>query len=169
MGTKHRRTRLWVDASLQGALLLRLVCYLLAFAFVVWHLAFVFAVMSGLARSRPQAGASDLYLEYLGMQWPLLYAIVLAAPVLLYDLLRFSNRIAGPLFRCRRVMEEMAAGKVVDKFTPRQHDFLGPFFHSFNTLIETCNARVGESANGTPAGAESIPAGECEASRSCGV
>jgi hypothetical protein len=51
-------------------------------------------------------------------------------------------------------MEEMAAGKVVAKFTPRRHDLLGEFFQSFNALIETCNARARAAANDPPAASE---------------
>jgi hypothetical protein len=147
MQTKYKRSRLWVD-SVQTHLLFRLGFYLLLYIVVVWHLGFVFNVVVSLAANGVRTGIGGLYLEYLAVLKPLLYAFLLTAPLLLYDLLKFSNRIAGPLYRCRRVMDEMAAGKPVTEFHARKGDFMGEFFRSFNGLIHAWNARIATEANG---------------------
>jgi hypothetical protein len=138
--------------------------YLLGYTIIVWHIGFVLAVMVDIAASGLRKGIGDLYVEFLRSQVPLVFAFVLAAPILLYDLLKFSNRIAGPLYRCRKMMDEMARGTNVPEFHPRQHDFMTEFFQSFNALVLEWNARVGATApavggegNGQPAKETPVP------------
>jgi hypothetical protein len=95
-------------------------------------------------------GVGNLYLDFLGRQKPLLITLVLVTPILLYDLLKFSHRIAGPLYRCRHVMEEMANGKSVPAFQPRKHDLMRELFQAFNALIAEWNARANAHLNGHP-------------------
>jgi hypothetical protein len=132
--------------------------YLLAYTIIVWHIGFILAVMVGIAASGLRKGIGDLYVEFLRNQIPLLFAFVLAAPVLLYDLLKFSNRIAGPLYRCRKLMEEMARGKTVPEFQPRQHDFMAEFFRTFNTLVLEWNVRLDATAPASGEAGNSLPA-----------
>jgi hypothetical protein len=148
MAQKYQRKRLWVD-GFQTRLLLRMGGYLLACLVIVWHIGFGFEVLRRLGTNGFDKGLGAMYLDYLSAQTPLLYAFLVIVPAYLYDLLRFSNRIAGPLYRCRKVMDEMAAGKPVAEFTPRKGDFMGELFRSFNGLILAWNARVTAGANGT--------------------
>jgi hypothetical protein len=147
MPTKYKRSRLWVDAF-QTRLLFRMAFYLLVYVVVVWHLGFACDVLASLAANGNRKRFAQLYLEYLAAVKPLLYAFFLTAPLLLYDLLKFSHRIAGPLHRCRQVMDEMAAGKPVTEFKPRKHDFMGDLFRAFNALIGVWNARGAPGTNG---------------------
>jgi hypothetical protein len=149
MQTKYKRKRLWVD-SFQTFLLFRMGLYLLLYAAIVWHIGFVFNVVASLRANGLHAGFGGLYLEYLAALKPLLYAFLLTAPLLLFDMLKFSNRLAGPLYRCRKVMDEMAAGKPVAEFEPRKHDFMGELFRAFNGLIRAWNARTTAGTNGHP-------------------
>jgi hypothetical protein len=80
---------------------------------------------------------------------------VAIAPVFLYDLVKFSHRVAGPLHRCQSTMQEMADGQVVAEFVRRKHDLLQEFFGAFNALIRTCNARV--NAAGSENAASALP------------
>src|SRR5947207_11874011 len=73
--------------------------------------------------------------------------MVMILPAFLYDLLKFSHRVAGPLLRCRHLMNEMAAGKTVPEFKPRKYDLMKNFFDAFNALIKKWNAQVNARAN----------------------
>ncbi len=148
MGTKYRRTRLWVDPAFQFRLLLRMGFYLLLYTVVVGHIAFVFQVMADFATNGARAGLGGLYMEFIGRQMPLVYALVLTMPIILHNLLKFSHRIAGPLYRCRKVLQEMARGKPVPEFTPRKHDLMRELFQAFNALIKEWNARLSAGVNG---------------------
>ena len=151
MAPQFKRKRLWINRAFQARLLTRLVVYLLVFFALVWHTCFVFEILPGLVDSNNLGtGIGGLYLQCLGRQKPLLLALLVTLPAALYDLLRFSHRIAGPLSRCQRVMEEMAAGRAVPGFAPREGDHMPEFFQAFNALIKQWNARAG--ANGQTEG-----------------
>jgi hypothetical protein len=154
MAQKYKRTRLWIDPPFQSRILLRMGLYLLAYTLVVWHVGFVLEVLVDIARNGLRQGIAGLYVDYLKAQRPLLYAFVLTAPALLYNLLQFSHRVAGPLYRCRNVMRQMAAGNTVPVFVPRRLDLMGEFFQAFNVLIAAWNARV--QAAGDPAGETTV-------------
>src|SRR5262249_53175602 len=141
MKADSKRSQLWVDPGFQSRLLLRLVCYFVLFSFVVIHIGFVFQAMLEVGANGFR-GIYELYWDYLGKQAPLLYSLVLITPILLYDLLKFSHRIAGPLFRCRRAMQQMAEGKPVAEFKPRKRDLMRELFQAFNALIKDWNPRA---------------------------
>ena len=61
--------------------------------------------------------------------------------MLLYSLLKSSQRFAGPLLRCRELMRMMAEGKIVPEFKQRKYDLMGSLFEDLNTLIRASNAR----------------------------
>ncbi len=151
MGQKYKRSRLWVDPPFQFRLLLRMGFYLVLYSVVVWHLGFLFTVMVDLPAKPPEGGLGGLYLQYLSQQRALLYALVLTCPIFLYDLLKFSHRIAGPLYRCRQLMQQMADGQPVPEFTPRKRDLMRELFQTFNALIKQCNARAKEADEAHPA------------------
>ncbi|MCI5161277.1 MAG: hypothetical protein D3917_04475 [Candidatus Electrothrix sp. AX5] len=47
-----------------------------------------------------------------------------------------SNRIAGPLFRLKKHLDEVAEGKVDCKIQFRQHDYGSEVAESFNVVVE---------------------------------
>jgi hypothetical protein len=117
--------------------------YLLFYVAFVWHVGFVFHAMREAATNGLSKGLGSLYVEFLQHQSSLLLALVLILPPILYDLLKFSNRIAGPLYRCRNVMRQIADGESVPEFEPRKGDQFREFFQTFNALIKVWNARLG--------------------------
>ena len=62
--------------------------------------------------------------------------------MILDNLLKFSHRVAGPLYRCGNLMRQMANGQAVSEFHPRKHDLMREFFQSFNALVKVWNARI---------------------------
>jgi hypothetical protein len=149
MAQKFKRSRMLVDPKLQFRMLLRMATYLVLLVFLVLHVGFFFEVMLLVAGSDGlQGGLAGAYLGYLDQQKTLLGASLLVSPVLLYDLFKFSHRIAGPLYRCRKMIQEMARGQTVPEFKPREHDLMREFFQDFNALIKEWNARVGSPVNG---------------------
>jgi hypothetical protein len=159
MASQYKRSRLWVDPAFQLRLMLRIGGYFLLYILLVWHFGFFLDVMRGAAVGGVNKPMTELYVDYFAKQQPLLIAMVLLVPAFLYNLLRFSHRVAGPLFRCRALMREMAAGKVVPEFHPRQHDLMRDLFEAFNALIRRCNAQAAPAANGhAPAADADAPA-----------
>jgi hypothetical protein len=152
MRTKSRRGRLWVDRGFQLRLLLRMGFYFLLCISLVFLMDLVFELMAGFGDTLTARGDAGRRLQFLERQKYLLLAFGLALPIIFYDLLKFSHRVAGPLYRCRKVMQEMAGGKSVSEFKPRKHDLMPELFEAFNHLIKQWNARNGAGANGPPRG-----------------
>ena len=157
MGLKDKRTHYWVDPAFQLRLLVRLGLYFLLFIFAILHVSFFFEVLVQLAANGLGKGIGVLYLDFLGQQRPFLLASVLILPVIFHDMLKFSHRLAGPLYRARQLMRAMAAGKPAPEFTPRKHDLMREFSQAFQALIQEWNARTGAGvhtslSNGSGAG-----------------
>lgn len=63
-------------------------------------------------------------------------ASLLLLPIVVFDSLRFSHRITGPMVRLRRAVKEMAAGQPASLVLLRDGDFWGDFATDLNQLIE---------------------------------
>jgi hypothetical protein len=157
MRPKKNRTRLWVNPAFQFRLLTRITFYFVLWTFVVFHTNFVFLVIANVAANGPHQRLGEHYLEFLSQQKALLVTLALVTPVILYDLLKFSHRIAGPLYRCQKLMQEMAAGKPVPEFKARKRDLMAELFQAFNALIREWNRRVSTTGNAHP-GPARLPA-----------
>ena len=142
--TDHfKRTRIWIDPRLQWKLLLRFILYMAVYTLTLLHIGFAFKVCQTILWRGADTPVAQLYVDYLAQNEAILVAVAIILPLLIYDLVKFSNRIAGPLYRCRKVMLEMIDGKPVPEFVPRRRDLLGEFFGTFNQLIIAWNERVG--------------------------
>jgi hypothetical protein len=158
MESKAKRQRLLVDPSMQLRLLVRMGGYLLLWTVVAFHVSFLFYIFAVFLQGRPHPTFVQLYGQFFSHEKPLLTTVVVIAPLVLYDALKFSHRIAGPLYRCRRVMRDMAAGKAVSEFKTRKNDLLADVFTDFNALIRTWNARLEAGGKAEAANAELMTA-----------
>ncbi len=75
----------------------------------------------------------------LSSQLSLLAVMVILMPAFLRDTLKLSNRFAGPMFRLRTVLAEMAKGNEGTKIKFRAGDFWLPVADDFNTVIDQIN------------------------------
>jgi hypothetical protein len=147
-----KRTRLWVDPAFQCRLLLRQVAYWMLIVVLWVHIAYISELTAAIIQSTGNGSSIDgvAYTDFLWRYRFLLFGLVLTLPAVLYDLLKFSHRIAGPLFRCRRMMQEISEGKPVQEFKPRKNDLMLELLEAFNGLIRTWNARNHASAAAAP-------------------
>ena len=124
--------------------------YLLVFIGVVWQIGFFYELIPALgAADGVRGGFASFYLE---PSEPAAFpgGPCLVLPCLLYDLLKFSHRVAGPLTPCQRMCTEMAAGPPVPPFVPRKGDHMKEFFEAFNALLQEWNARLAAGEGGRP-------------------
>jgi hypothetical protein len=139
MKPRFHRGKLLIDKQFQMRILVRMGGYLLFWTFTAFHISFFVYLFRNFAQASEHAGIDRVYLQFVANEQHLLTTLIVVSPILLYDLLRFSNRIAGPLYRCRKAMQDMAAGKTVPEFIPRKYDLLDGFFRDFNTLVRQWN------------------------------
>lgn len=139
---RHKRKRLYVFPELQGRLLNRLVLYWVIYHLALWHVMFAFHLVGAIGTGALEDQGLrvwELYSQFVrGHIWIIL-SIMAMGPMLVWDMLKFSHRMFGPLYRCRSIMQALADGKPQDEMRLRKHDLLGNFIDVFNNLIRSCN------------------------------
>lgn len=132
------RKRLFVNRAIQGRLLGRTALYWVLYHAVLWMAMFFYryaehrgAVMAG---AEPRS-FSDIYGEFVHdhhSMWLCSFAIL---PIVLWDLLKFSHRVVGPLVRFQRTLERLIAGETVQEVRLRDGDLLMDLQDSFNQYL----------------------------------
>ena len=65
----------------------------------------------------------------------LFLAMAVFCPLLLWDMMRYSHRIAGPIYRFRKEMEDHINGGPLNKVKLRDDDLLKEFQDTFNRFV----------------------------------
>ena len=125
----QKRKQVYVDPKIQGMLILRVVLYWIVCAISVTLMLLCWQVLSG----PPQP-----FFSHLDMVWyhygPAIVCSFLLLPLVILDILGFSNRFVGPMLRLRRSMHQLARGEQVEPLEFRDADFWQEFADEFNAL-----------------------------------
>jgi hypothetical protein len=121
--------RLMIDPGVQGTLILRVVLY--------WIICLVGVTLMLFCWRMIVNGPQPLAVRWEGI-WldfgPALVASVVLLPLVVFDVLRVSNRFSGPLFRLRRAMRALARGEHIAPISFREGDFWIEIAHEFNAI-----------------------------------
>ncbi|MGB7326300.1 MAG: hypothetical protein WBD31_15610 [Rubripirellula sp.] len=123
------RQQLLIDRHVQGTLLQRTALYSVACA-VYFIVILVFAE----TMSNTNATFNDAVFKCLDEAIYWAPGLILLAPLVAYDMLRLTNRFAGPVFRLRREMQRLADGNSEFPLTFRDGDYWTDFAGVFNSL-----------------------------------
>ncbi|MEX0978527.1 MAG: hypothetical protein WDZ48_06730 [Pirellulales bacterium] len=127
------RKRLFVDRAVQGTLLFRIIIY--------WCFS-VLAVCLFTLCARALTAPPDSFLEYFAFDkffaqyGTVVVASAVLVPLIMLDVLVISNRFAGPLYRLRRSMRNLASGEAVQRIEFREKDYWRELAHEFNAISE---------------------------------
>ncbi|HVX13175.1 MAG TPA: hypothetical protein VHC22_18465 [Pirellulales bacterium] len=133
-----QRKKLLVERQVQGAFLLRAVTYWLTCVLMVLLLLFFTNMVAEPVRSlAPEADGPWLRVG------PTVLCAVLFLPVVVYDFLRVSNRLVGPVLRLRKAMRALAAGEHVEPLRFRDGDFWQEFADEFNAVARLVHSSGG--------------------------
>ncbi len=146
------RKQLFVDPKVQGALVLRVLLY--------WVVCLITITLMLLCWSIVQT--PRMFYTHFDDMWfhygPALIASFVLLPMVIVDIIRVSNRFAGPLVRLRRGMRALARGEHVEPIMFRHGDFWKEFADEFNAVA----ARVQNGRPADEAPADEEPATEPE-------
>lgn len=136
--TNQRQTH-FVDRTVQGAILLRILAHWALFLFAAGVFLFFIELLAG----DPRDAGKNL----LSRHGPTVLAILVLAPILIRDLCRLTNRFAGPIVRLRRAMHDLAEGREVSPIHFRERDFWKDLAIDFNRVVERVQSTkaVGEN------------------------
>ncbi|NLS94322.1 MAG: hypothetical protein GXX96_19350 [Planctomycetaceae bacterium] len=124
------RTQLFVDPEVQGALVARAIIYWIVCTLTIALLLLCWRVLTGPVRPL------WFHLENLWyFHSPALIASLIVLPVAITDMIRVSNRFAGPMVRLRHGMRALAKGRKVPPIQFRQDDFWYEFAEEFNAVV----------------------------------
>jgi methyl-accepting chemotaxis protein len=134
----YSRKRLFVNRAIQGRLLARTALYWMLYHGVLWIAMFLYryaehrgAVLAG---AEPRSFA-DLYGQFVREHFSMWVCSIAIMPIVMWDLLKFSHRVVGPLIPFQRAIERLTAGEKVSEVRLRQDDLLSDLQHSFNQYL----------------------------------
>ena len=135
-----QRQQKFVDRSVQAELLFRMAIYWVFSALVLVSILICWRILFGPSRD------ISVHVDYLWFQYkPVVIASLILLPLLLFDMLRVSNRFAGPMIRLRRAMERLSDGeKNITPLNFRENDFWQGLANDFNRLLESQSASATE-------------------------
>lgn len=126
---KCKRKRLFVDPKVQGWLIAKVVLYWIVCLITIVLMLLVWRIITGPAR---------MFYTHLDAMWfhfgPALIASFLLLPMVITDIIRFSNRFVGPILRLKRSMGRLARGEEVEPLEFREGDFWQEFAADFNAI-----------------------------------
>lgn len=127
---RPKRTQFFVDPEVQGALVARAIIYWVICTLSIALLLLCWRVLTGPARP------VWFHLENMWFFYgPALIASLIVLPVAITDMIRVSNRFAGPMTRLRHGMRALAKGQRVPPIEFRKDDFWYEFAEEFNAVV----------------------------------
>ncbi len=134
---KHLRKQLFVDPKVQGVLVGRVILYWLICIITITLMLLCWRIVTGPARIF-YLHFSDVWFFY----GPAMLASLALLPLVVIDIIRVSNRFAGPMLRLRRSMCALTQGEHVDPIEFREGDFWQEFAEEFNALATRVEGRI---------------------------
>ncbi len=128
------RRRYFIDKKVQGALLIRTVWY---WGFCLLTIGIMLAIWRSF--TGPAQVFYDHFHDIYYRYGPALIASILLLPIVVLDVIRLSNRFAGPVYRLRDVLQRVARGEKVEPIQFRDDDFWKEIADDFNAIVDRLN------------------------------
>ena len=130
---EFKRKKIWID-RFQTYLSLRLALYFAVYMIAVW--AWVVIDRSTAALLEARFGQAAVY-------WSVVSAsvVVFIGLLFIYDMVRFSHRFAGPLYRFRKCLKAITDGEELALMNLRKDDFLHDLKDEFNEMLKALEQR----------------------------
>lgn len=148
MGKKLRRKKL-VNKQLQGQLMLRMVLHWIGYNGVVLFLSllacmfmYCVSVVNGDVERTMQAEI----VEFFARHKPMLIAMLLLLPIIMWDMLKTTHRVAGPVFKFKSELQKFVDTGKFETVKLRDNDFLMDFQDTWNQAVERANRELGHPA-----------------------
>jgi hypothetical protein len=132
---KCQRKHLFVDPKVQGLLVGRIMLYWIVCLISTTLFLLCWRIVTGPARLF-YTHFDDMWFHY----GPVLIASLVLLPLVIIDIIRFSNRFVGPMLRLQRSMRQLAHGEDVEPIEFRNGDFWHEFAAEFNALRKRIQA-----------------------------
>jgi hypothetical protein len=125
------RKQMWIDGDVQGAIV-RKFCFYWAACLLFISLPLLWAAMA----SDPTKYVYEHFGPLWQRHWPIYVAMVALLPFTLWDALRLSHRIAGPVLRVRHQLARINSGQPFSELEFRNDDFWHDLAGQVNQLTK---------------------------------
>lgn len=125
-----KRRQLFVDRKVQGGLVLRCLMYWATCLLTTFVILFFWSLLTGPARLSWMT-VDQIWFNY----GPAFIASILILPLIAWDLLKMTNRFAGPVLRLRRELKKLAKGEHVNPLFFRDGDYWRDMADDFNRIV----------------------------------
>lgn len=147
MTEPFKRSKIFVNRGIQGAMALRFGMYWVVYHICLWHGAFMYFFLRArlshlIGEAGPMMSVSELYGKFMADYLPITVTMLLLLPIVVYEMIRQTHRIAGPLVRFSKAMQEMRDGQVIQPVKLREGDMLTDFEKLFNEFVEFHQAKM---------------------------
>jgi hypothetical protein len=134
---KSRRSRIYLGGMLQGTLVKRLALGWAAYHLLLFH--GLFATTYFETKVPAAADAEPAFFErYEAFAWQnrlLIFGALAVGPIFLWDVVRCTHRVAGPLVRLENTLLRMAKGETVHEIKFRKGDWLTSLERALNVYL----------------------------------
>lgn len=135
-----RRKTWYVSRIIQGRLMSRLIGYWFVYHGVLLGAMFLFHFMQ--YRGTQLAGLPprtflELAAEFGAAHWPLVLSALCVLPLVIWDGVRTTHRVAGPLVRFQNALDALARGERVEPIELRDGDLVIELQDAFNAYLAT--------------------------------
>lgn len=153
MGQPQRKKH-FIDANVQGSLIRRVISHWFVFLLVAFVVSFILQVLTDPFRPL-SAHFRDLWWTH----GPFLLVVFFLLPAYVVDTIKLSHRFAGPVYRLRRAIQDVAAGETPQAIKFRNNDFWQELAVDYNAMLARLNVLPeNREANESPAADEQLVA-----------
>jgi hypothetical protein len=131
---KEKRKRIWID-RFQTYLSIRLALYFILYQAIIWMITVVERNVTAVVDQRQGPAAAALLRSML-----LVFGILLGL-LFIFDSVRLTHRVVGPLHRFRKTIQALKAGEAVPLLALREGDFLQEMKDDLNDLLRMLEER----------------------------
>ena len=142
--SRTKRGKEYVDPEVQGALWRRLLLHWLAYTAVAVVLAMGLEWMND-----PFRPLNEILTTAWWNYGPLLLVLMCLMPVFVFDTIRMSHRFAGPVYRLRQVIHNLASGEKAERVELRDNDFWKEIAADVNRLVDRLSDSHGKTEEPT--------------------
>ena len=146
---KSRRSRIYLGGMLQGTLVKRLAIGWTVYNLLLFHGLFLVAYLEG-QRAGAEEAQPTLLQCYESFAWQnrlLIFGACAAGPIFLWDVVRCTHRVAGPLVRLENTLLRMAKGETVQEIKFRKGDWLTSLERALNIYLSSRAAATEKAAD----------------------
>lgn len=136
MSARKKRTKFFVDKSVQGSIAKRVTIHWICF----------FAIMIALQvlttwMVNPMSTRGELFKMVVQNNGLFLMAVVLLLPSFVFDTVKLSNRFAGPMVRLKNAFQEVAETGELKEIQFRDGDFWMDIAEKYNAMVRVVNEK----------------------------